>query len=427
MQVKQFFNYKYLFFIFLISGVFFSLSIFTKVAFAAEAEPVGFTINYEDQTFPITKTVINSWKGNYRITKSSILKAQPVSLGGLIINYLGSQPTKRTTTSLTQYDPGQVYNFLETIAEKVDTAPQNPSLTISENRATSFIPPVTGLSTNLFQSTLDVLEALEHGAIKSELIVDTAEPDTKLSSLNSLGIKELISRGESSFKGSPNNRRHNIKIGVEKMSGIIVMPGDEFSFNKYLGPVEAYTGFLPELVIKATGTVPEFGGGLCQVSSTTFRAAMQAGLPITQRRNHAYAVQYYAPQGTDATIYPGVIDLKFTNDTGKAILIWPYFKDKDHLVFDFYGAKDGREVTLEKPVQYDRKSDGSMKAYWTRIVTKNGKEEKVTFNSVYRSPALYHKTETFVTPPSTTPPATTPPTDPPTTSPPVTPPTQNPT
>jgi vancomycin resistance protein YoaR len=82
------------------------------------------------------------------------------------------------------------------------------------------------------------------------------------------------------------------------MQGVIIKPGEEFSFNHYLGPVKAEQGFLPELVIKRTGTVPELGGGLCQVSSTTFRAAMNAGLPITQRKNHAYAVQYYSPQGT---------------------------------------------------------------------------------------------------------------------------------
>src|SRR4029077_14600178 len=116
----------------------------------------------------------------------------------------------------------------------------------------------------------------------------------------------------------------------------------------------------------------EFGGGLCQVSTTTFRAAMQAGLPITARRNHAYAVKYYSPQGTDATIYPGSADLKFINDTPGAILIWPYEKDKNTLVYDFYGTKDSRQVTLQTPVVYDRKPDGSMKATWTRLVTVDG-------------------------------------------------------
>lgn len=185
------------------------------------------------------------------------------------------------------------------------------------------------------------------------------------------------------------------------MTGVIVEPGETFSFNKYLGEVDGEHGFLPELVIKKSGTVPEFGGGLCQVSSTAFRAAMDAGLPITERRNHAYAVQYYAPQGTDATIYPGVVDLKFTNDTPGSILVWPYEKDANTLIFDFYGTKDGRQVILEKPVQYDKKTDGSMKAEWTRIVTNNGIISTSTFKSIYQPPSLFHKTEEFAKPTST--------------------------
>src|SRR5439155_24119567 len=143
---------------------------------------------------------------------------------------------------------------------------------------------------------------------------------------------------------------------------------------------EAAEGFLPELVIKGDkGTIPELGGGLCQVSSTTFRAAMQAGLPITERRNHAYAGQYYSPQGTDATIYPGSADLKFINDTPGAILIWPYFKDKANWVFDFYGTKNDWQVTWEKPLFYDRKNDGSMKAPGMRGLRVDGQPKTNVF------------------------------------------------
>jgi vancomycin resistance protein YoaR len=149
--------------------------------------------------------------------------------------------------------------------------------------------------------------------------------------------------------------------------------------------------------------VPELGGGLCQVSSTAFRAAMQAGLPIVQRKNHAYAVKYYAPQGTDATIYPGVVDLKFKNDTPGHILVWAYLKDKDNLIFDFYGTKDDRKVTLEKPLQFDRKPDGSMKASWTREINKNGTTTSETFKSVYQSPDLFKVVESFIPAATSTP------------------------
>ena len=215
---------------------------------------------------------------------------------------------------------------------------------------------------------------MEAGQKQAELAVNVTLPKTQLADSNNLGIKELIAQGKSNFRGSPKNRRHNIAVGVSKFQGVIVAAGEEFSFNKNLGTVEKEQGFLPELVIKKEGTIPELGGGLCQVSTTTFRAAMEAGLPITARRNHAYAVQYYSPQGTDATIYPGSSDLKFINDTPGSILIWPHLIDKDNLVFDFYGSRDSRQVTLDKPVSYDRQPDGSMKATWTRTVVKDGED-----------------------------------------------------
>ncbi len=308
----------------------------------------------------------------------------------------------KVTMKIFKFDPGAVYDWTNTIAASVNAQASDPTMKIVNGRVTEFTPPQTGKALDRYDSTMKIIEALSNGQTTVNLTVVTTQPRTELDSTNKLGITELIGRGESKFNGSPNNRRHNIRVGVEKMKGVIVKPGEEFSFNKYLGPVEASTGFKPELVIKATGTVPEFGGGLCQVSSTTFRAAMHAGLPITQRRNHSYAVQYYAPQGTDATIYPGVIDLKFTNDTGNSILIWPYFKEENYLVFDFYGTYDGRKVELGTPYAYDKQSSGAMKATWKRTVTKNGKSESQTFNSVYQSPALFHKQEQFVTAKPTT-------------------------
>jgi vancomycin resistance protein YoaR len=271
---------------------------------------------------------------------------------------------------------------------------------------TNFKAGKDGSRVDLVRSTHNILEALKAGYSQGSLSISKAPASTKLSDTNSLGIKELLATGTSTFAGSPNNRRHNIKIGVEHMTGILVAPGEEFSFNKFLGPVEEEFGFLPELVIKKEGTIPELGGGLCQVSSTLFRSVMKAGLPVTQRKNHSYAVQYYAPQGTDATIYPGVIDLKFMNDTPGHLLIWPYFKDKNTLLFELYGTRDNRLVQLDTPIQYDRKTDGSMKAMWKRVVINNGKTKTDEFFSNYLPPALFHKEEQFPKPTTEKPTAT---------------------
>lgn len=352
-------------------------------------------------TVTVPENLIKEWHGLYTRPSGSLLTySTKPNLKDYLFSWAFNKPQK-SPTKIYKFNPAAVYSWTDQISKNVNQPASEPSMKIKDGRVTEFTPPQTGKLLDSYRSTKKIIDSLSKGESTIDLVVYTTKPKKPLEELNNLGIKELIGRGESKFTGSPANRRHNIKIGVQKMTGVIVKPGEEFSFNKYLGPVEASTGFKPELVIKAEGTIPEFGGGLCQVSSTTFRAAMHAGLPITQRRNHSYAVQYYAPQGTDATIYPGVIDLKFTNDTGNSILIWPYFKDDNYLVFDFYGTYDNRKVELGTPYAYDKKSDGSMKATWKRTVTRVGEEPKNdVFNSVYQSPAKFHKQEEFPKPSS---------------------------
>jgi vancomycin resistance protein YoaR len=380
--------------------------------FAARPAWAASALTQDGDKFTVTvpKDLQEQWHGTFRLQQvSQFHYAQDP--GVLIAESLGQTSVEDSGYKTYSHNPTAVYEWVNQFSAQIDSPLREGKLTVENNRATDFVPPTPGRDLNLYASTKSILDNLEKGESTAELSVETVEPGP-LADTSKLGIKELIGHGVSHFNSSPHNRRVNIAVGVEKMKGVIIPKGGEFSFNKYLGPVEADQGFLPELVIKAEGTIPELGGGLCQVSSTTFRAAMDAGLPITERRNHAYAVSYYAPQGTDATIYPGVVDLKFVNDTPGSILIWPYMPDANTLVFDFYGTKDDRQVSIGTAVQYDKKSDGSMKADWSRTVTKNGKSVTQTFHSVYKSPALYHKTETFPKPasPDDKPPETIPPT-----------------
>ncbi len=324
---------------------------------------------------------------------------------------LGLRTEGFTQLRFEKYNTVAIYGFLRSIESEINQNTEEAKLVIKNGRATEFNPGKNGRDLNIKSSIEEVITSMDNGLPETQLVVNEAEPSTKLEDTNDLGIKELVGFGDSSFRGSPKNRIFNIGVGVKKETGIILKPGQEFSFNEYLGPVDGEHGFLPELVIKKTGTVPEFGGGLCQVSSTVFRAAMKAGLPITARRNHSYAVEYYAPQGTDATIYPGVQDLKFLNNTPNSILIWPEIFEKTKLRFSFYGTRDGREVTLEDPQSYDKKSSGALKAVWRRTTKMpTGEVLKDTFNSVYQSPALFHKVTTY--PANISPDPTVPPTEP---------------
>ncbi len=374
---------------------------------SARAAAADLVIENNTSRFTLDSALAQSWAKRVNLPARSIIEQTTPTLEQLKQIYLaGSSPAQTPEQVVYYHDPERVYDWASALASNLAATPQEPALKIVGSRAVTFQPPMPGQVLDARQTALNILAALKAKSITAALAVRSTPPKTTLGALNNLGIKELIGRGESNFKGSPRNRIHNIKAGIEKLKGTIIKPGEEFSFNKNICPVDKSGGYLPELVILATGTTPEYGGGLCQVSSTLFRAVINSGLPVTQRRNHSYAVQYYAPQGSDATTYCGGIDLKFRNDTPSTILVWPYIKDEAMLVFDFYGTKDGREIVVEKPVQYDRKVDGSMKAYWNRTVTlANGERRKDSFQSTYRSPALFHKPETPPTPPApTTPP-----------------------
>lgn len=254
------------------------------------------------------------------------------------------------------------------------------------NKATVFRQSVQGKRLNITKSATAIIDALKNDENSVQLSVEIIEPEITLEKINNLGIETLLAKGESDFHGSTNARIHNIKTGAAKFNGTIIKPGEEFSFNKILGEVDGKTGYLPELVIKGGQTIPEFGGGLCQVSTTVFRAAILAGLPILERRPHSFPVKYYNPQGFDATIYPGVTDLRLVNDTGKHILLQTKIEDTK-LIVELYGSIDGRQLSMDGPYQYDQKANGAMKAYFVRTITSaSGEKKDERFDSNYQPP-----------------------------------------
>jgi vancomycin resistance protein YoaR len=275
------------------------------------------------------------------------------------------------------------------IVSQINQASKPAMITIKGRWATKFDPGQNGQILDTYKLN-DELQA-KFNPIR--LVVKTQMPESTIKQTNNLGINELVATGESDFSGSSRSRINNIRVGAAKYNGLILTPGEEFSFNKFLGDVDASNGFTPEIVIKGTDLKKEFGGGLCQVSTTVFRAAMNAGLPITERRNHSFAVQYYSPAGTDATIYTGVIDFKFQNNLSSHMMIQTRVEDSK-LFYDFYGTKDDRVVELTDPSTFDRKTDGAMKAIWGRKVTLDGKIMEDEFYSNYRSPNLYTKEST---------------------------------
>lgn len=302
----------------------------------------------------------------------------------------------------------KVSAWVENLSKVINKEPQNALLTIKDGKASVFEASHSGYKLDASDTNNKILAAAA-GDKTFRVEGKVTLPEITEEKINNLGIKEQISVGYSDFAGSAKNRIHNIKTGAAKFNGILVKPGENFSFNKILGPVDASTGYLPELVIINNKTEPQFGGGLCQVSSTAFRAALNAGLPIVARSAHAYPVSYYKPFGVDASIYLPKPDLVFTNDTNAHILVQTKIVGTK-IYFEFYGTKAARTVKfsgnqdgigsteiVEKmtPTISDQgiRGPGSFTAvFYRHIYDANGKlTDNDKFTSKYDSPEKYPK------------------------------------
>jgi vancomycin resistance protein YoaR len=297
----------------------------------------------------------------------------------------------KISTSLA-LDDAALRKFLEKAKEDTRISPNDARLSFVDGKVSAF-----GLSKEGYELSVEdgfnlITKTLRENPSTKDIQMPTTslQPDIALGDIDKFGIKELIGQGTSNFRGSPKNRIHNITVGAAKFNGVLIKPGEEFSFIKTLGPVDESTGYLPELVIKVDKTIPEYGGGMCQVSTTMFRAALNAGLKITARTNHAYPVQYYAPQGLDATVYIPNPDLRFLNDTPNYILVQTRIEGTQ-LFFDFYGTSDGRQAKLVGPFVTSRGAEGAMKTIVTQeVYDKDGNLiRKAEFKSNYDSPSKY--------------------------------------
>lgn len=253
-------------------------------------------------------------------------------------------------------DRGALESFLAGIAKTVDHPSKNPVFELDDTglRVKTFIPPRDGLTIVAKDNTEKIAKLILENAEKRTLAlaVSTAPPKISLADTNTLGIRERLSAATTNFKGSPANRIKNIKRGAALLNGILIAPGEEFSLLESLRPFTLENGYLSELVIKAAEgrTVPEIGGGLCQIGTTMFRTVMNAGLPVTVRQNHSYRVSYYEPPvGMDATIYDPAPDFKFINNTGGHLLLTTKVEGLN-ITFELWGTPDGRRVELSKPV-----------------------------------------------------------------------------
>jgi vancomycin resistance protein YoaR len=199
----------------------------------------------------------------------------------------------------------------------------------------------------------------------ARVAVTTQAAKRSTAEARAMGITTRIGGYETIYGGDP-NRIHNVQLVARLIDGKLIAPGATFSFNETTGERSAAKGFEQAPVIVNGEVQTALGGGVCQVSTTVFNAAFEAGLSITARTNHALYISHY-PLGRDATVnYPDT-DLKFVNDTPHWLLLRT-FVTSSSLAVNLYGTPQHRKVVTEtaplrfvSPAPIERTIDKSLR------------------------------------------------------------------
>jgi len=273
---------------------------------------------------------------------------------------------QNTLVSWVDFDGGSqgviINEYVENLQQSLKREPQNAVFKFENGKVLEFQPDKQGYYLdgeklkNSIKRDFPSWEISTEKIISAELPLIKSEAKIKNEEVNDLGIKELLGRGTSSFKHSSEIRNYNVEKGASIINRILVAPGETFSFIKNLGEVSLDSGYKKAYIIKQGKTILDVGGGICQVSTTLFRAMLDAGLDITQRQAHAYRVSYYEEDtkpGFDATVFIPNPDLRFVNDTGHYVLIQSYYDGVNKkLAYEIYGTSDGRKAVISNYKQW---------------------------------------------------------------------------
>lgn len=263
-----------------------------------------------------------------------------------------------------------VKEYVGHMSDQYDTKPQNALFSFEDGKVTAFKQEENGneIQEDVF---LQVLEKTVQSfkdkprPVTLTLTERTIKPEITLAKSNKFGIEGLIGVGKSDYSHSAPERIHNVILAASKFNGVLIPPGEDLSFVDIIGDISVNTGYKTAYVIQNGRTVLGDGGGVCQVSTTLFRAALNTGLPIDERHAHAYRVGYYendSKPGLDATIYSPTVDLKIKNDTPAHILVQTVVDESQNLLYFYiYGKSDGRKATVGDITVYDVSPPGEPK------------------------------------------------------------------
>ena len=272
-----------------------------------------------------------------------------------ILNLIGFEKNEKEKRVKMILDKSAFRDLANELAAEVNESPKGEVVSTDGNKVLEFRITKEGKELDEEKFKEDLKSAIFDDRKNVSLVLKNVDD---FSDKEKYGILSLIGEGTSHFAGSTAERIHNIILAAGNISGSLVPPGAVYSMNKSVGPIDYQHGFKSAFIIKGGRTVLGEGGGVCQTSTTLFRAILNSGLPIVSRYPHAYRVGYYEqdmPVGFDAAVFQPSWDFKFKNDTNAYVLIQAHSNlSENSLTFKIYGTPDGRSVEISEPVVTDQ-------------------------------------------------------------------------
>ncbi len=290
--------------------------------------------------------IISSGQHGYEFNKEELLNLISEEINDINSDGVIEISIKRTNSAA--IDPEKIYDSKIAMLNKEY---KNAQYTLIDNQI-EIIPHVVGRVVTIddISSSVSKLMSLSDNQEKIATItvpIKTTLPDKTTELLKESLFKDILYTYQTSFSTETQNnynRSINIKLSTESINGLILLPGDEFSFNKVVGPRTAERGYQTANVYYAGKVIQGIGGGLCQTSTTLYNAVLYSNLQITERLNHQFTVGY-VPFGQDATVSYGTVDFKFKNNTDFPIKIEGQVKN-NKVIYKVYGTKSQDDVKV---------------------------------------------------------------------------------
>ena len=348
-----------------------------------EYEPKDIILKYNDQGYKIKPQDIDLKYDLDKIVKEAFNYTRSNSYFENVKRYISLMSNKMDLTITSSYNETKLSEAINKIEEDINVKVVDAKVSISNSGVISYSPSTTGKELDLVntkESIYNMINSKKFGEI--DLKVDTKNPN--LTTEQARGVNTLLGEFKTTFSTNNTNRVENIKISSQRINNILLMPGEEFSYNNLTGRRTKANGYKDAPVIMNGELTDDVGGGVCQVSTTIFNTAMYSGMNITTRANHSLKSSY-VPVGQDAMVNDGWSDFKFKNPYNHPVYVKTVV-DNGSVTCRIYGNNSDKKNISIKVDRFKENGKDAAKTY-AEYRDGNGNiiETKYISKSVYKN------------------------------------------